>query len=544
MANVRAPERIDFTTALSEQTKRRILIGVLLGVLLMSLDQTILAAALPRILTDLRGVGLLAWLSTAYLLASTTTVPIYGKLSDLYGRKPLLLIGLTIFLSGSILCGLAPTIEVLAACRAIQGLGGGALTALAFTIPADLYVPAERGRLQGVFTAVFALGSMLGPFLGGVLTDLVGWRWIFYINLPVGIAAMVCIAIFMPRLQSGLRAPIDFAGAVLLVSTLVPLLTALTLDKQVTPWNSAVVLILLGVAALALVLFLLVESRAESPILSLQLFKVPTYALIVAISVLVGAAFLAIVLFVTLFLVNVAGTTATGAGTALLPLIFCLMVSGIASGAFVQRTGRYKLVALVGLSFICTGFGLFSTLTVNSTATDVRIWLGVLGFGFGATFPQLNLALQNAVTYAVVGTATASRQFFQQLGQMIGAAVYGALIASMLTTTIADHLAPIKASLAPETAAMLDPEKLRNGREEAITELAAATAHLPPAQRRALTRAVDLALKQSFAESIGKVYGFALPMSLVALLLAFAIPNLPLRRTNRIEPESSGSDVA
>jgi EmrB/QacA subfamily drug resistance transporter len=526
-------ERIDYTTLLPERTKRSILAGVLLTLFLTALDQTIVAAALPKILAELKGVGLLAWLSTAYLLCSTATVPIYGKLSDLYGRKPILLIGISIFLVGSMLCGLAPTILTLAICRGLQGLGAGSITAIAFTIPADLYVPAERAKLQGLFTSVFALSSILGPLLGGFLTDTVGWRWIFYVNLPFGALAVGFIVAYMPRLDSGLKTAVDYLGALLLVATVVPLLLALTLDRTIYPWISPTTLGLFGGSLLALTSFLWVESRAEGPILPLQLFKLPTYAFIIGISSVMGAVFLTVVLFISLFLVNVLGSSATEAGTALIPLTIGLMVSSILSGNIVQRTGRYKLIALIGLMLVSTGVFLLSQLSVTSTIWEVRLKLGIMGLGFGATFPQLNLALQNAVTYSVVGAATASRQFFQQLGQAIGAAIFGALLAALLTSTIAHNLEPIIAPLPPELGALLHPDRLRNGRTEAIKELQSLTAKLPKEQKRALAQKVDLALRQSFASGVAQIYAFIVPLPLLALLFGFGIPELPLRKSNQ-----------
>ncbi|MBC7883531.1 MAG: MFS transporter [Anaerolineae bacterium] len=526
-------ERIDYTTVLPEPTKRLILAGVLLTLFLTALDQTIVAAALPKILAELKGVGLLAWLSTAYLLCSTATVPIYGKLSDLYGRKPILLIGISIFLVGSMLCGLAPTILTLAICRGLQGLGAGAITALAFTIPADLYVPAERAKLQGLFTSVFALSSVLGPFLGGFLTDTLGWRWIFYVNLPFGAIAVGFIVAYMPRLESGLRTAVDYLGAVLLVATVVPLLLALTLDRTVYPWTSPTILGLLGGSIFSLITFLWVEKRAEGPILPLQLFKLPIYTLIIGISSLMGSVFLTVVLFISLFLVNVLGTTATEAGTALIPLTIGLMVSSILCGNIVQRTGRYKIIALIGLTLVSTGVFLLSQLSVTSTIWDVRLKLGIMGLGFGATFPQLNLALQNAVSYSVVGSATASRQFFQQLGQAIGAAIFGALLASLLTSAIAHNLEPIIAPLPPELGALLHPDRLRNGRAEAVKELGSLTAQLPANQKQALSQKVDQALRQSFASGVAQIYAFTVPLPLLALLFGFGVPELPLRKSNQ-----------
>src|SRR3989442_1556786 len=302
-------ERIDYASILSPQTKWIVLAGVLMGLFLAALDQTIVATALPAIIADLRGIDLLAWVSTGYLVASTTTVPVYGKLSDLYGRRIIVLAGIVIFLVGSALSGLAATMGQLIAFRVLQGIGAAALTSSAFTVIADLFVPADRPRYQGLFGGVFALASVVGPYLGGLLTDQLSWRWVFYVNLPVGIVAVAFIAAKMPRLHSGLRATVDWAGTLLLIASVVPLLLALTLDKQEYPWSSPAVVALLMAATVATALLLIVESRVPSPIISLDLFRNQTFAVVSVASMLVGASFFAAIFFLSIFMVNVVLST-------------------------------------------------------------------------------------------------------------------------------------------------------------------------------------------------------------------------------------------
>ncbi len=457
------PARIDYTTTLSGQSKALILVGVLLGLLLAALDQTIVATALPRIVADLQGIELLAWVSTSYLLASTTMVPIYGKLSDIYGRKIVLLSGIVIFLVASMLCGIAPTMIMLVVFRGIQGLGAAALTSTAFAVPADLFVPAERPRYQGIFAGVFGLSSVIGPYLGGLLTDSINWRWVFFVNLPLGLIALAFIMLKMPRLHSGLRSKIDYLGAALLVLTVVPLLLGLTLDKTTYGWTSPLILGLFVLAAVFLVLFLLVESRAASPIIPLNLFRVRTFALISVASVFIGASFFAAILFLSIYLVNVLGVSATSAGTTLIPLTLGLVASSIVSSQVVQRTGKYKLMILGGLLVTTAGFWWLTTMDPSTTLAGVRLRMVVLGLGLGPSLPILTLAIQNAVPFENVGAATAGRQFFQQLGQMLGAAIFGAILTSTLTAAITTNLEPIKAKLPAEFAQQLDTNQLRNG---------------------------------------------------------------------------------
>jgi EmrB/QacA subfamily drug resistance transporter len=461
-----APRRIDYAATLSGRSKALILAGVLLGLLLAALDQTIVATALPRIVADLQGIDLLAWVSTSYLLSSTTMVPIYGKLSDLYGRKIILLSGIVIFLAGSALCGIAPTMLALVAFRGIQGIGAAALTSTAFAVPADLFVPAERARYQGIFGAVFGLASVIGPYIGGLLTDHAGWRWIFYVNLPLGLVALAFIIAKMPRLHSGLRSPIDYLGAGLLMLTVVPLLLGLTLDKSVYSWTSPLILGLFGLAALGLGLFVLVERRAAAPIIPFELFRIRTFTLIILASLLVGAAFFAAILFLSIYLVNVLGVSATSAGTALIPLTLSMVFSSLVSSVIVQRTGRYKALVLAGTLIVAAGFWWLTTMDVDTTLNGVRLRMVVLGIGLGPTLPILTLALQNAVPFESVGAATASRQFFQQLGQALGSAIFGVILTGTLTAALTANLAPVRAQLPPELAAQFDPSRLRNGSVE------------------------------------------------------------------------------
>ncbi len=455
--------RIDYSTMLSARAKMIILVGVLLGLLLAALDQTIVATAMPRIVADLQGLDLLAWVTTAYLLASTAMVPIYGKLSDLYGRKLILIFGIVVFLIGSALCGIAPTMFMLVIFRGIQGFGAAALTSTAFSVPADLFVPAERPRYQGIFMGVFGIASVIGPYVGGLLTDGPGWRWVFYVNLPLGLIALAFIVFKMPRMHSGMRSAIDYLGAATLILMVVPLLLALTLDKAVNGWTSPLILGLFALSAVGLALFILVELRAAGPIIPLKLFRSRSFTLINLASPMVGASMFAAVLFLSLYLVNVLDVSATAAGSSLIPLMGGMVTSSIVASQIVQRLGRYKLLVLGGMLVAAAGFWWLTTLNVASTLNEVRERMVVIGVGLGAVMPILTLALQNAVPFEYIGAATAARQFFQQLGQVLGAAIFGAILTTTLTHAIETNLAPIKAKLPAEMAAQFDTSKLKNG---------------------------------------------------------------------------------
>jgi EmrB/QacA subfamily drug resistance transporter len=441
----------------------------MLGLFLSALDQTIVSTAMPAIIKDLQGLDYVAWTSTAYLLASTTMVPIYGKLSDLFGRRIVLLSGIGVFLLGSILCGVSQDIFQLIGFRVLQGLGAAALTSTAFAIPADLFSPAERPRYMGLFGAVFGLSSIIGPFLGGFLTDSLSWRWVFYVNMPIGILAFFFILRTMPTLASGIKAAIDWAGAGTLVLSVVPLLLALTLDKEIHAWDSPLIIGLFAMAVVFGALFLYVETKAASPIIKLSLFKDQIFSVTMFTSFLNGAAFFGAFLFLSLFLVNVSGVSATEAGTAQIPLMLSFVVGSIVASQLVARTGRYKPFILFGFGTMLIGFYFMTQLNVDSKSRDVVWRMLILGLGLGPTIPLLNLAMQNAVPFAYLGTAVANRQFFQQLGQATGAAIFGVILTTTLTAQIKVEMKPIFDTMPIAYQQQFDSATLRNSLSADVT---------------------------------------------------------------------------
>jgi EmrB/QacA subfamily drug resistance transporter len=442
---------------LTQQQINFTLIGAFLGVLLAALDQTIVATAAPTIQRVLNiDNSLYSWITTAYLVASTVFVPIWGKLSDLYGRKPILLIGISIFLLGSVLCGLSNSAEFLIIARALQGLGSASLFTSALAIIADIIPAQDRGKYSGLFGAVFGLSSVVGPLVGGFLTDNVSWQSIFYVNVPVGALALTFIVSKMPNLNLAVLKPkIDYLGALTLIIAVIPLLLALSLGKtSIAPgqlgflWGSPEILGMFALSVVGLIAFIFTERAAHDPLLDLSLFKIPTFAIGNLAAFVIGMGFLGAFVFLPLFMQRVVGVSATSSGFAGIPLVFGLVIGNVLSGQLVSRFGRYKPLMLIGLvimvlSFVLTGF----TLTAHSTFWEVVAKMVVMGLGLGPSIPLFTLAIQNAVQPQKIGVATASATFFRQMGSTIGVAILGSVFANVVANDLTPRMDSIKASL-------------------------------------------------------------------------------------------------
>ncbi|PYE50578.1 MDR family MFS transporter [Deinococcus yavapaiensis] len=444
----------------TQQEKNITLIGLMVVFLLSALDQTIVSTAMPRIIEQLHGLEYYSWVTTAYLLASTVLVPIYGKLSDLYGRKPILLIGIVLFLIGSMLCGMAGESFLgdlfgggmiqLIVFRAIQGLGGAALFTSAFAIIGDMFPPAERARFGGLFGAVFGLSSVLGPVIGGFLTDhgsvnlfgafIEGWRWVFYVNLPLGVVALFMIIAKMPRLTHRAQGKIDFLGAVLIIATTIPLLLALTWGGTTYPWDSVRIISLFAVSAVSFVLLLLAERRNPDAIIPLGLFRNATFTISNLASFFVNVAFIGVVMFLPLFMQSVQGVSATNSGLAMLPLMAGLMSSSIISGNMVAKSGKYKPFLVGAPLVLMVGVFLLTQIDVGTTRLDLGWRMFIVGLGLGPAMSLFNIAIQNAVPMSQLGIATSSSQFFRQIGTTIGAAIFGTLLLNNLHSELPKYL--------------------------------------------------------------------------------------------------------
>src|SRR5213080_1072771 len=427
-APVAAQEYRPLSATVSRQRLILIIIGVLLGMLLAALDQTIVGTALPRIVANLGGLEHYAWVVTAYLLASTVSVPIYGKLSDIYGRRLFFMAGMVIFLAGSALAGTSQNMTELIIYRGIQGLGAGAMMPIAMAIIGDLFPPAERGKWQGLIVAVFGLASIVGPTLGGWITDNWGWRWVFYVNMPVGVLAILTAGIVMPKLVTRRQHIIDYLGVVTLIAGTVPLLLAFSWAGTQYAWGSWQIISLFSFSVVMLITFFLVEMRATEPIISPQLFKNSIFTVSTIAMFLVSAGMFGAILYLPLFVQGVLGNTATDSGLVLTPLMLGFMFSSIVGGQLLSRTGRYKILAMIGFTIAAIGMFMLSRMTSSTSQSEVVRNMLVTGLGIGVMMSLFTIVVQNAFPYRQLGEVTATLTFFRSIGSTVGVAVMGTIM--------------------------------------------------------------------------------------------------------------------
>ena len=476
---------------------------MMLATLLAALDQTVVATALPQIVTDLHGFRDLSWVVSSFLVAATVTVPLYGKLSDLYGRRRMFVVAISIFLVGSALCGAAQSMGQLIAFRAIQGVGAGGLLPLSQAAIADLFSPRERGRYQGYIGSMWATAAVAGPLLGGTLTDAASWRWIFFINLPLGAIALVVVLRTM-RAPAVVRAhTIDYLGAAVLSVAITCLLLACTWGGTTYPWDSAEVLVT-GLGGLVLaVVFVAIERHVEEPLLPLALFRDRIFSVSTAGGFVVGAIIFAVSIYVPVFSQGVQEISATSSGIVLIPFSLGWVAAATVTGQLISRTGRYRPFPIIGSVFILGGLTLLTLLGEGSPPVAVAGILVITGIGMGMTFQPYIIATQNAVEVSNLGIATATIQFFRSMGGSLAVAALGTLLANRLATEL-------QARLGAGGAARVDTDRLLGG-----------GASVPGG----LSAGVQAAL----ADALHSVFLAAVPLGLVALVLAVALPELPLR---------------
>ena len=588
----------------SEKDKRTIVSALLIVFLLAALDMTILSTAMPRIVSELDGLELYAWVSTSYMLASTVLVPIYGKLGDLYGRRNILVFGIVIFLLGSMLCGisgefgelplLGDGMQQLVIFRAVKGVGGAALFTSAMGIIADIYSPMQRARFMGLFGAVFGVASIIGPALGGFLTDfatvtlygyeIAGWRWVFYANVPLGVLALCMILFKTPRIQRGSGGEIDYLGAMLLLIVFIPFLLALTWGGNRYAWTSPQLLGMFGVSAVALLLFILVEARTRDAIMPLNLFRSRLFVIVNMTSFVIGMAFLGVVMFMPLFMQVVLGINATNSGFSMFPLMLGLMAGSIASGRLVSRDGHYKRYLAGGAGVLVLGVYLLSSMNPQTSVPDLIWRMVVVGLGLGPFQSLVNVVVQSAFPPAQIGVATSTTQFFRQIGNTVGVAIFGTLLTLNLSAELPRQLPmlagggssldldqaqsaamspeALEASVAGAFESMLDTLGLAfAGDGEAAARIQASTlvpqqikdqlpapgSALPAAQieqrlgglrslleprMQEMVAATETGIRQAFSNALTAMFATSLWIVLVGFLISLFIPVVSLARAD------------
>jgi EmrB/QacA subfamily drug resistance transporter len=508
--------------------------GVMAAMFLAALDQTIVGTAMPKILKELNGLDRFAWVTTAYLLTSTAVVPVIGKLSEQLGRKRVFLTGIVLFLLGSVLSGAAQDINQLILFRGFQGIGAGVLTGTAFAIIADLFSPAERGKYTGMFVAVFGLASIVGPLVGGYLTDNVGWRYVFYVNVPIGLIVLTVLAVTFPSLRSfGARPKIDYLGAAGIGLGAASIVVGASL-ASVNDWSYPGVWagLLVGIALIVVTMFH--EARTPEAVLPPQLFTSSIFSLSMVATFLVGVIMFGIILYIPLFLQAIVGVSATNSGLLLIPMMAGMMFGAAIGGFVISGTGRYKLQAIVGYALITVSVFLMSKLTVNSTQVEVARNMVLLGLGLGTSMPVFNVISQNAVAANMVSAATSAIQFMRQMGGTLGLAVIGAVFTQSYHAAVKTDVAPgLLAEVSRRSPGLVDnPQRFF----EAIA-VALKSVH-DPLQRAAMQQLVS-GVKLALTTSIVDVFQLGLILSLVALFSTLWIREIPLRKTSAMQERAA-----
>lgn len=497
--------------------------GLMLSLFLVALDQTVVGTALPKIIADLEGFERYAWVTTAYLLASTAMIPVIGKLGDIYGRKWFIVSGVAVFLAASALCGAAWGMTELIIFRGLQGLGAGMIFSNIFTSIADIFPdPARRAKFQGVFFSVFALSSVIGPTLGGWITDNLDWRWVFYINLPLGIFSLFALPFVLPQSSHRRRVKIDYLGAATITASVIGLLLALSWVGEGYDWNDTRVVIGFIVAGALLAVFIPIELRAKEPIIPLSLFKSRVFTSAALLMFLVGIGMFGIILYTPLFVQGVLGKTATGSGAVLTPLVFAMTGVGILVGQIVSRVKRVKPFIILGAVIMTVGVYLLTTLDVDSTQGTVAVYLAITGLGLGQIMPTATLAVQSTVSREIIGVATSATQFIRSLGSTVGTAVIG----SIVTKGYAENLAANAPAQAPDrlVSALNNPQALVS--DEARAALSRAVSSFPGGEQL-LNQVIDTA-REALSGSIHDGFVFTLVGMIAAIGAALLMKNIRL----------------
>jgi EmrB/QacA subfamily drug resistance transporter len=526
---------------LDDRARWAVLGAVLLTLFLSSLDQTVVGTALPRIVTDLNGAELYSWVVTAYLLASTITVPVYGKFSDVFGRKPMLLIGVGLFLVGSWLSGLSQNMGELIIFRALQGLGAGAIFPIVIAVIGDLFTARERGRYQGLFGAVFGLSFIVGPFIGGWITDNISWHWVFYVNLPVGVAALVVLATVMPnppRPQASAR-DLDYLGIAVFSAGVVPLLIGLTnkgltdSSGQLYAWTDPRVGGLIALGGVLLAIFVFVESRAKEPIVPLELFWGRDYSTSMGAVFLFGIAMFTAVIFLPRFYQTVHGISATESGYLIWPLLVGLIGGSVLGGQLISRTGRYKWLMVASTVLLMIGSFLMTHLTLSTSDPELWGWMFLFGAGLGPSLAGFTVVVQNAVPLNRLGVATSTLTFFRQIGGSVGLAIADTVFAS----TFASRL-PVSLRAHGIPQPLIDQLVKQSNALQGVGNLSALLRGVLPPQAQPLVPGIVTAVHEAFTVAVANLFWISLIAGAMALVCTLILRDIPLRSATELRQET------
>ncbi len=502
------------TVFVKTRARTLIMIGLSLGMLMASLDQTVVGTSLPKIVGELGGMSLFSWLFTAYMLAEIITIPIAGKMSDRVGRRPVFLAGMGLFLVGSVLAGFSNSMEMLVASRFIQGLGGGVLIPVTMASVADLYEPKERGKIQGMVGAVFALGSVIGPFLGGFIVDNMDWRWVFFVNIPVGIVAIAVTMVEFPRANKVVTKQLDYLGVFALIGTLMPALLVMTWGGSTYAWDSSEIIFLAVLSSIFFVALIIIEKRAEDPVLPPHLFREPIFALGSLGLLIIAMGLFGVIAYIPLFLQAVIGMSATNSGITLIPLMVGLMLTLMISGILVRRTG-YKIWLLIGPPLTAFGLIMLSSLNSDSSQEEAIIYLIIAGAGMGAVFSNYILAAQNVASKDEIGVVTSSMSLFRSIGGTIGVTVFGAILSSRMVLELDENLPQGSSAFLPGGDAMSLGGLLITASESS-----------------SLSEPLIEAIRLSLCNSITYIFMIAAIISIIALIPSVFIGGAPLNMTD------------
>ncbi|HWO94329.1 MAG TPA: MDR family MFS transporter [Dehalococcoidia bacterium] len=520
-----------------------IMVGVMLGLFFSALLQTSVTTATPHIVASLGGLDLFSWVFTIYILTSTVSIPIFGKLSDIYGRKLLYLASLVVFIAGSAMAGAAQDMPQLIAFRAIQGLGAGGISAIAFTIVGDIFAPQERGRWEGIVAGTFGVSSVVGPLVGGYIADNWSWRWVFYINLPVGVFAFGVIWAVLPQVKGIARGSIDYLGTASLVGSVSPLLLALLWGGTEYPWSSPVIIGLFVASAAILIVFVMTQARVEEPILPLELFANGLFSVSMVATFLTGAAMFALTAYLPLFVQAVIGLSATNSGLVVMPLMIGLVTGAIISGAVMTRTGRYKFLLVGGTAILTVGLYLTSRMDADASQAEAVRNMVICGIGIGPTAPLFLIIVQNALPHRYLGVATSSVQFFRQMGGTIGVAVMGTVLNNRIASELDGALPPAvrEANAPPLRDALEQPELLLN--DGAATQVGQMFAQFGDDASTLFDQSIE-ALRVSLANSLETVFLIGLGAAALSFITTVILREIPLRTTEEIMEELRAEGAA